>query len=252
MNAVVVIPARYASKRLPGKALLDETGKPLIMHAVESVASARLVDRVVVATDDERIARTVTACGGQAIMTSPACTCGTERVAEVAEKLHLADDAAVVNVQGDEPEMPGWCVDKVIELLDGSDAPMATLATPISADEAERPNFVKVVVAADGHALYFSRAKIPCDRDNVGDVQYYLHHGIYAYRVDLLKAYAALAPTPAEQAEKLEQLRVLESGWPIVVGLVQYRGARIDTPEEYAQFVARVGRACDRSERSGQ
>ena len=242
MKAIVIIPARYASSRLPGKALLAETGKPLIRHVAESVSSARLVERVVVATDDARIADAVTAFGGEAVMTSDRCRTGSDRLAEAAEALGLPDEAVVVNVQGDEPEMPGECVDTLVTLLGETDAEIATLATPITPDEARQVSLTKVVCDAAGMAMYFSRAKIPHDRDGDAgaDVRYLLHHGIYAYRVGFLKAYAKLPATPAEQAEKLEQLRALEHGFRIAVGVVDYRGARIDTPEEYAEFVRRV------------
>jgi len=242
MAAIVVIPARYGSKRLPGKALLSQTGKPLIQHAVESVGGARTIDRVVVATDDRRIVKAVASFGGQAVLTSPDCRTGTDRIAEAADKLGLDDADIVVNVQGDEPEMPGWCVDKAVELLKSSGADVATLATPISATEATLMNLTKVVFGADGRALYFSRARIPHDRDAAGKVQHYLHHGIYAYRAAFVRAFAKLPSTPAEQAEKLEQLRALEHGYSIQVGVVDYRGARIDTPDEYAAFASRYVR----------
>lgn len=253
MSAVVIIPARYASTRLPGKPLLAETGKPLIQHVVESIRPSRRVQRIVVATDDSRIADAVAAFGGQAVMTREDHPCGTDRIHEAAVKLHLADDDIVVNVQGDEPDMPADCVDKLIELLEGSeptppkqprlrrpDAPMATLATPLPAEQADDPNKVKVVLDGRGRALYFSRSRIPLDRDQSGQVRYLLHLGIYAYRAGFLKVFAALPPAPAEQAEKLEQLRALEHGYAIAVGVVGYSGVSIDTPADYAAFVARV------------
>jgi len=240
MSAVVIIPARYASTRLPGKPLLAETGKPLIQHVVESIRPARRVARIVVATDDRRIADAVAAFGGEAVMTREDHPCGTDRIHEAAGKLHLADEDVVVNVQGDEPDMPAACVDKLIALLEDSEAPMATLATPLEAAQADDPNKVKVVLDGRGRALYFSRSKIPFDRDKSGQVGYLLHLGIYAYRVRFLKTFARLAPTAAEQAEKLEQLRALEHGYAIVVAVVDYRGLGIDTPADYAAFVARV------------
>ncbi len=238
MSAIVIIPARYASTRLPGKPLLSETGKPLIQHCVESARRAKLVERVVVATDDQRVADVVAAFGGEAVMTGAECRTGTDRLAEAAGKLGLADDDIVVNVQGDEPDMPGECIDRLVKLLEGSPCPMATLATPLTADQAADPNKVKVTLRADGRAMYFSRAVIPFDRQHAG-VEYLWHLGIYAYRVDFLKRYTTLDPTPAEQAEKLEQLRALESGFDIAVAVVDYDGQGIDTPEDYAQFVKR-------------
>lgn len=247
MSAIAIIPARYASSRLPGKPLLAETGKPLIQHCVESVGRAKLIERIVVATDDRRIADAVAAFAGEAVMTSAECRTGTDRLAEAAGKLGLADDDIVVNVQGDEPDMPGECIDRLVVLLGGSPCPMATLATPLAcpelvegaAAEAADPNKVKVALRRDGRAMYFSRAPIPFDRQRAG-VEYLWHLGIYAYRVKFLRQYAALDPTPAEQAEKLEQLRALESGFDIAVGVVDYDGQGIDTPEDYAQFVARM------------
>ena len=240
MTAVVIIPARYAATRLPGKPLLAETGKPLIQHVVEAIRPANRIQRIVVATDDQRIAEAVATFGGQAIMTRADHPCGTDRIREAAVALGLADETIVVNVQGDEPEMPAQLVDKLVELLERSDVPMATLATPLPADQAGDPNKVKVVLDGYGRAMYFSRARIPFDRDPTGQVRYLLHLGIYAYRVGFLKTFAALPPTPAEQAEKLEQLRALEHGHAIVVAVVDYHGRGIDTPADYAAFAARV------------
>ncbi len=240
MSAVVIIPARYASTRLPGKPLLAETGKPLIQHVVESIRTAKRITRIVVATDDRRIATAVEAFGGQAVMTRPDHPCGTDRIHEAAIKLGLTEADIVVNVQGDEPDMQPACVDKLVDLLEGSEAPMATLATPLSAHQADDPNKVKVVLDGRGRALYFSRSRIPFDRDNTGSVRYLLHLGVYAYRVGFLKLFASLSPTPAEQAEKLEQLRALEHGHAVAVAVVDYRGSGIDTPADYAAFVARI------------
>ncbi|MDY6913580.1 MAG: 3-deoxy-manno-octulosonate cytidylyltransferase [Planctomycetota bacterium] len=238
MSTVVIIPARYASKRLPGKALLAETGKPLIQHVVESIRGARQVSRTVVATDDERIAEAVGAFGGEVIMTGRDCRSGTDRLAEAAERLDLGDEQVVLNVQGDEPDLPPEHLDKLTELLKASDAPMATLAAPLPADCADDPNHVKVVCDSEGKAMYFSRAKIPYNRD-AEEAKYLWHLGVYAYQVGFLRWYAALPSSPAEQAEKLEQLRVLENGRSIAVAVVTYAGRGIDTPEDYAAFVQR-------------
>ena len=240
MSVTIIIPARYASTRLPGKPLLAETGKPLIQHVVEAAGAAARADRTLVATDDDRIMQAVRGFNGQAVMTSRACRTGTDRLAEAAETLGLADDDIVVNVQGDEPDIPSDCIDALVDLLEASGAPMATLTTPLPAEQADDPNKVKAVLAADGTALYFSRARIPFDRDGSGEGRYLLHLGIYAYRVAFLKAFAAMAPTPAEQREKLEQLRALENGHRIVAAIVDYDGDGIDTPEDYAAFVSRV------------
>jgi len=242
MKATAIIPARYASTRLPGKPLLAETGKCLIQHVVEAVRGARRVGRIVVATDDERIAQAVRAFGGEAIMTRADHRSGSDRLAEAVELLGLGDEEIVVNVQGDEPEIPPQCVDRLVDLLAGGEAPMATLVTPLPADRADDPNRVKAVLDARGRALYFSRAAIPHGREGAGGVAYKLHLGVYAYRAAFLKRFAALPPTPAETAEKLEQLRALEHGCAIIAAEVAYDGAGIDTPEDYAAFVRRMRR----------
>ncbi|MEN6664099.1 MAG: 3-deoxy-manno-octulosonate cytidylyltransferase [Phycisphaerae bacterium] len=239
-TAIAIIPARYASTRLPGKPLLTQTGKTLIQHVVEAVGQAKRIARIVVATDDDRILTAVRGFGAEAVMTSPDCPSGTDRLAQAARTLNLADDQIVINVQGDEPDMPADCIDRLVQLLEQSPAPMATLTTPMTATAAEDPNRVKAVLAGDGRAMYFSRAKIPFDRDKKGGVNYLLHLGIYGYRVGFLKQFAKLPPTPAEQAEKLEQLRALEHGFTIMAAVVDYHGSGIDTPEDYAAFVARV------------
>ena len=240
MDAVAIIPARYASTRLPGKPLLNRTGKCLVQHVVEATETATKVGRVVVATDDERIAGAVEAFGGEFVMTRADHQSGTDRLAEAAEILRLAADCIVVNVQGDEPDMPGGCIDQLVNLLAGGQCPMATLATPLSSAEAGDPNKAKVVRRQDGRAMYFSRSAIPFNRDNAGDVASLLHLGIYAYRVAFLKQFTSLPPTPGEQAEKLEQLRALESGFDIIVGITDYCARGIDTPEDYAAFVRRL------------
>lgn len=240
MKVVAIIPARYASTRLPAKPLLDRTGKTLIQHVVENARQAKRLGQVVVATDDQRILAAVQAFDGQAVMTSEKHRCGTDRLAEAADILKLADDDIVVNVQGDEPDMPPSGIDTLVDLIASSGAPMATLCTPISADEAANPNRVKVVLAKDGSALYFSRARIPFDRDSTGKTRHLLHLGIYAYRAGFLRLFTRLAPTPAEESEKLEQLRALEHGYTIAVSVIDYAGGGIDTPEDYEAFVRRV------------
>jgi 3-deoxy-manno-octulosonate cytidylyltransferase (CMP-KDO synthetase) len=240
VSVTVIIPARYASTRLPGKPLLAATGKPLIQHVVENVQPARGVDRIVVATDDERIRAAVEAFGGEAVLTRADHPSGTDRIAEAAGTLGLGEQDIVINVQGDEPEIPPECLERLIALLESTDAPMATLATPLPAGQAGDPNKVKVVCSRGGRALYFSRAKIPHDRDGEGTAGYLWHLGVYAYRVGFLKRFAALPPTAAEVAEKLEQLRALEHGQSIAVAVVDYHGTGIDTPEDYAAFVKRT------------
>lgn len=239
--ATVIIPARYASSRFPGKPLADRTGKPLIQHVVEQVRAARAVERTIVATDDPRIVEAVEAFGGTAMLTAPAHPNGTARIAEVAAKLEAGDDTIIVNVQGDEPELPPSVIDELVEALARDDgAPMATVASPFTAQEKPHdPNIVKVVVDQQGRALYFSRALIPYDRDGAGEHQPLKHAGLYAYRRWLLRRYVTLSPTPLEQTEKLEQLRALEHGYPIAVVKATIDHHGIDTPEQYDAFVER-------------
>jgi 3-deoxy-manno-octulosonate cytidylyltransferase (CMP-KDO synthetase) len=244
-RSYVVIPARYASTRLPRKMLLRETGKTLLQHTYEAAAAARRPAGVLVATDHAEIAAEVERIHGEYLMTNPACASGTDRVAEVARKLPRAE--IVVNVQGDEPEMSPENIDRVIELLDQSPAAgMATLATPLpSREQLENPACVKVVFDHHGRALYFSRSPIPFVREP--DVSqpfnqptlFYQHLGIYAFRRKVLLDVAALPPSSLEQAEKLEQLRMLQHGGTILVGVVAHASSGIDTPADYAAFVAR-------------
>ena len=239
MKVVAIIPARYGSTRLPGKPLLDETGQPLIQHVVEAVRSASRIDEVYVATDDERIVQAVARFGGRAVMTKASHASGTDRLAEAAETVALDEGDIVVNVQGDEPEISGEHLDSLVDLLIESGAAMATLAAPLDAKAADSPDNVKVVLAADSSAMYFSRAKIPHDRDDQG-AQYLLHLGVYAYRKSFLLEFAAMAPTAGEQLECLEQLRALENGRRIAVALVDSAAPGIDTKEDYAAFVERM------------
>jgi 3-deoxy-manno-octulosonate cytidylyltransferase (CMP-KDO synthetase) len=240
MGFHVVIPARHASTRLPGKPLLDIGGRPMIQRVVER-ACASGADEVLVATDDERIAAAVSDPRRRdariAVMTDPELPSGTDRVAAVAEARGWTDDTIVVNVQGDEPFLPPRLVEQAARLL-GNDprAAVATLATPIvSLEEFLDPNVVKVVAALDGAALYFSRAPIPWTRDGVAQSQREFgaalrHVGLYAYRVGALRRITRLAPSSLEQREKLEQLRALQNGLRIVVGVcVEAPGPGVDT-----------------------
>ncbi|WP_165244262.1 3-deoxy-manno-octulosonate cytidylyltransferase [Paludisphaera soli] len=245
MENAAVIPARFASTRLPGKPLLSDTGKPLIQHVVEAARRAKSLRRVIVATDDDRIADAVRAFGGEVAMTRADHPTGTDRVAEVAATISNA--AIIVNVQGDEPEIEGSSIDRLITLLqEDPDAPMATLATPIRDEAVYRdPSCVKVVASTRGRALYFSRSPIPFHRDAAPDFAdpaapaALLHLGIYAYRRDFLLRIGELPRSPLEAAEKLEQLRVLEAGLPIALGIVDEPSIGIDTPEDYRRFVER-------------
>jgi 3-deoxy-manno-octulosonate cytidylyltransferase (CMP-KDO synthetase) len=231
---VAVIPARYASTRLPGKPLLAETGKPLIQHVYEQVRKCATLDRIVVATDDDRILNAVKAFGGEAVMTSNRHPTGTDRIAEAVRGIECAH---VVNVQGDEPEVEPEVIETLIGLLDGAE--MSTLAVPFTdAADAMLSSRVKVVIDRHHNALYFSRSRIPYSNGTVTPAL--LHIGLYGYTRSFLQRYVTLDPTPLELAEKLEQLRALEHGYKIKVGIVK-AGARggIDTPEDYAAFVKR-------------
>lgn len=241
MKTAIVIPARYASSRLPGKPLLRQTGKYLVQHVYERARYARHADHVIVATDDPRIEAAVKRFGGQVVMTSPDHPSGTDRVAEVASRL---DVEIVVNLQGDEPLIQPDSLDAVAELLlQNRSAEMATLAVPITnLEQWQDPNCVKVVVGESGQALYFSRSPIPFVRDGVPDfsrrpAQFFQHLGLYAYRRDFLLQLAALPPTAIEQLEKLEQLRVLALGKRIQVGIVSEKSIGVDTWRDYEQFV---------------
>jgi len=243
LAAVAIIPARYQSTRFPGKAIANQTGKYLIQHVYENVLRAKKLEKVIVATDDDRIFDAVRSFGGDVVMTRPDHVCGTDRIAEVARNL---DHDIIVNVQGDEPEIDPAHVDRLVELLDQDPAcEMATLACPFDrVEDVVSPSTTKVVVDRFGRALYFSKAVIPYARDEGGHVKdprgWLLHVGIYAYRREFLLQISSTPPTRLEQIEKLEQLRAIENGHRIAVGIVERAAIGVDTPEEYAAFVARV------------
>jgi 3-deoxy-manno-octulosonate cytidylyltransferase (CMP-KDO synthetase) len=264
MKSVAIIPARYASTRLPGKPLLVIKGKPLIQYVYERVKSSS-VEQVIVATDDERIATAVKGFGGEAILTSPLHRSGTERVAEVATGI---DAAIVVNCQGDEPLIPPEAIDKAIAAFAQDPSIMVTtLITPLEkGEDLCNPHLVKVVVDHDGFALYFSRALIPYPRDvletkNAGPLTgggplakeeelikfdkkelagYWQHIGLYAFRREFLLKLTALPPSPLERREKLEQLRILENGYKIKTVICSTPSIGIDTPEDVERFTALI------------
>ena len=232
MKVIAVIPARYTSTRLPGKPLADICGKPMIQHVYELISRAEGLDDIVVATDDARIADAVRAFGGKVFMTSPDCQSGSDRVREVASSL-AAD--IYINVQGDEPLLEPSAIEKLLSVFrsDGG-VRVATLCSPISEEPARSPHQVKVVCDDAGNALYFSRSLMPYPRNKPADYKVYKHVGIYAYRRNFLLKYAALAPTPLERTESLEQLRVLENGYKIKVLESDFKGVGVDTPEDLA------------------
>lgn len=238
-NVLAVIPARLASTRLPRKVLLNETGKPLIQHVWEGAKACDAIDRIVVATDAEEVIKAVEAFGGEAVMTSPECASGTDRVAEAASKFPAAE--IVVNVQGDEPEMSSKPLYALVEGMKAKpDAEMGTIAVPWP-DEVPltEPGFVKVVTDRKGYGLYFSRNAIPHYRDAAREQKYLKHVGLYAYRARFLQKYAQLPQTPLEKAEALEQLRALEHGHRIAVFVTEYKGYEVNTAADYEAFVAR-------------
>jgi 3-deoxy-manno-octulosonate cytidylyltransferase (CMP-KDO synthetase) len=234
MNVICIIPARYASTRLPGKPLFDIAGKSMIQHVVERVRQAKRPARILVATDDERIFDVVQGFGGEACMTSADHLTGTDRLAEVATMFPEAD--LVLNVQGDEPLIPPQALDELVAAFDGQpDLQMATLMTPMAESDYENPAAVKVVVSLDGHALYFSRSLIPYPRNRGPQWRCFKHVGVYAYRRDFLLRFAALPPSPLELAESLEQLRALEYGYCIRVIETPFASIGVDTLEDLAR-----------------
>ena len=224
-----VIPARFASTRFPGKALASISGKPMVRHVWERASQSRLLDRLLVATDDERIAAAARDFGAETALTSLAHTSGTDRVAEAAA---TTDAEIIVNIQGDEPLIDPAAIDLAIStLLDDPACRMATLKRRIErAEDVANPNVVKVVTTFDGWALYFSRSPIPSNRG--GSARWWKHIGLYVYRRDLLLAYSGLRRGELEQAEQLEQLRALENGIGIRVAETEYDTIGVDTPED--------------------
>lgn len=237
----IVIPARYASTRFPAKPLVDLCGKPLLQHVYECACETN-ADTVVIATDDKRIADVAESFGAVVCMTSDRHVSGTDRIAEVAEKMFWKDDDVVVNLQGDEPLTPKSIITQVADNLhQNPEAVCSTLSASLTTrDEVSNPNIVKVVSDINGFALYFSRASIPYDRDQVitdDDLSEYQRHiGIYAYRVGFLKQYSNLPVSKLEKYESLEQLRILSSGKKIhVAEAIELPGHGVDTPEDLAQ-----------------
>ncbi len=240
----VIIPARYGATRLPGKPLREIAGRPLILRVHER-ACASGAERVIVATDDARVARVVEEAGGEVVMTASTHASGTDRIAETAERMGLKDDAIIVNLQGDEPCMPPDLVAAVAHALEARpDWGMATAARRMAGAEAFRnPHQVKVVCDADGRALYFSRAPIPWPRDPVATPDFLGHIGLYAYTAGFVRAFTAWGPCALERREGLEQLRALDHGAPIGVVVTDADpGPGVDT-EEDLDYANRVWRS---------
>ena len=245
-RVVAIIPSRYASERLPAKPLADICGRPMVQHVYERTARASLVDRVIVATDDERIAAAVRGFGGEVRMTPAACTSGSDRIALVARD--LPGTRIVVNVQGDEPLIPPAMIDQAVQLLlDDPSLEAGTVVRRIT-DPADltNPAVVKAVLDAQGRCLYFSRSPIPHVRGTdpgrwPEQTACFKHFGLYVFRRDFLLAYAALAPTPLEQAEKLEQLRILEHGHRLGAAITGFDSVPVDTPADLERVRALIG-----------
>ena len=228
-NIVAVIPARYQSSRFPGKPLAMLAGKTMIQRVYEQVRQAAGINRVVVATDDERIYSIVKHFSGEVVMTGN-CSCGTERVYE-AIKDYSCD--IVINVQGDEPLIKPEMINELIDAFDNDNVAMVTLCKEITEiADIINPNIVKVVRDKNDNAIYFSRHPIPFNRNKRSGVKYFKHIGIYGYRKDILKEYVQTKKTPLEMAENLEQLRVLESGYNIKVKETTYDSIGVDVPED--------------------
>ena len=228
-TAIAIIPARFQSTRLPGKPVIEIEGKSLIQHVYDSVKEARTVSRIIVATDDRRVAETVERFGGQAVMTRADHESGTDRIAEVAAGLD--PDSLIVNVQGDEPLIEPSAIDRAVMAARAGDCEMVTLMTRMTnPSDIRDPNRVKVVAARDGIALYFSRSPIPSNGT------YFLHLGLYVYRGRFLQTFSKLERTPLEIAERLEQLRALEYGYRIRVVEVESESWGIDTPADLERF----------------
>lgn len=246
MRVYGVIPARLQSTRLPRKLLLTETGKPLLQYVWEAARKSSELTDVLIATDSEEIAAVARGFGARCELTGEHPS-GTDRICEVISRCGQ-DAELIVNVQGDEPELDASNIDALVRALrDCPEAQMATLGTPIrSLEQLHAPSCVKVVRGADGRALYFSRSPIPYVRDRnetevlAAEAPWLLHVGIYAYRPEFLRSWPTLPESRLEQWEKLEQLRALEAGVRIQVAVVEHRSVGIDTPDDYARFVART------------
>jgi 3-deoxy-manno-octulosonate cytidylyltransferase (CMP-KDO synthetase) len=255
MKITAVIPARYGSTRFEGKPLTDILGKPMIQHVYEGVSQSKLIDEIIVATDDQRILEVVQSFGGRAVMTSPDHTTGSDRVAEVARKLK---SEIIVNVQGDEPLIKGSIIDKAIRpLLTDKTISISTLMTRI--DEVKdwlNPHIVKVVIDQKNFALYFSRSPIPFPRDlhlerlesnpfgtkRPLPKRVFKHIGVYVYPRNFLLKFSKMKPTPLEKLEKLEQLRALENGYRIKLTAVDYEPICVDTPDDLEKVVELLSR----------
>ncbi len=241
MKTAAIIPARFGSMRFPGKVLAKLDGKPIIQWVWERAVQSK-ADTVLIATDDEKVFDTVTSFGGKAVMTKKDHPSGSDRIWEAAKDL---DADLIINVQGDEPMIPPSVIDSLIDAMTESGAEMGTVVVPVKREDvANNPNLPKVVLSADGYAIYFSRSMIPYLREGGEETELFRHWGIYAYRREALQKFVSLPPGRLEQCEKLEQLRALENGMRIKVIKTGFETIGIDTPEDLEraeQFLANGG-----------
>ena len=230
MTTAVIIPARYESIRFPGKPLAKISGKPMLEWVVNAAKGAKLADKIIVATENEKIFDFVKNLNIDCCITSKEHKCGTDRICEVVKK--YSNIKYVVNLQGDEPLMPSDYIDKIISLLT-TGAEMTSIITPITdSNNLTNPNIVKAVMDKDNFALYFSRSQIPFNRDNRKDIKYFRHIGIYGYTRETILKFSLLPPSPLEVAEQLEQLRCLENGIKIKLAIVQKAYPAVDRPDD--------------------
>ncbi len=232
-KTAIIIPARYGSSRLEGKPLIEVKGKPIIRWVYEKAQMAKFADMIIVATDDERIFDAVKAFGGEAEMTSTEHKCGSDRIKEVV--MRHPEISYIVNLQGDEPLIKPESIDEVIENVKDENADISTLIREITPQEAENPNLVKCVIDNSGFAMYFSRSKIPFER-NEGQSKFYGHLGIYGYKREALIKMTNLAQSSYERSESLEQLRALQNGMKIKTSTVDFVPVGIDTAEDVEKF----------------
>ena len=241
MLKIAVIPARYGSKRFPGKPLANILDKPMIQWVYENVSKVKDLDDVYVATDDERIIQCVKHFQGNVLMTSNKHTCGSDRINECREILKLDNEDIILNVQGDEPLIQPEMIEELLAIFEDSEVYMATLKKQMKEEEDfENPNIVKVVTDNYNNALMFSRYALPYNRDGQICMVYYKHIGIYGYKAGFLKHYSTMEKSYLEQMESLEQLRVLEHGFKIRVEETQYQTIGVDTPEQLKEIEQRL------------
>jgi len=236
-----IIPARYQSHRFPGKPLADILGKPMFYWVYERAASCPLLKKVCLATDDQRIYDAARKLDVPVVMTDPNHPSGSDRIMEAADILGLEDESVVVNIQGDEPALDPDMPRRLVEPFSNPDIQVTTLARIIDSDQADNPDRVKVVRSQQGFALYFSRSKIPHIRDTErSHTDYLLHIGLYAYRLSALKTFTSMPPSPLEQIEKLEQLRLLDAGIGVYVVMTDYQGFGVDRPEDLQLIIPQL------------